>query len=277
VRVADPVAVPSRPPRPVAASRTLRLELSYDGTGLHGWQIQPDVPTVQGLLVEAARPLFESALRAIGASRTDAGVHALRQSVSLSGRVRLSPATLQAALNARLPDAVRVTDVQEAAAGFDARRAAVGKRYAYLIDTGPVASPLVRRCAWHVAVPLDTGAMRAALHMLRGRHDFSAFCAAPGREADPLCRVHTIRVVRRKALLGVLVSADRFLHHMVRNVVGSAVEVGRGARPPAWLGAVLESRDRRQAGPTAPAHGLVLVRVRYAASVLVPWGGCAEC
>lgn len=250
----------------IAAPRTFRLVLSYDGTGLHGWQVQPDLPTAQGLLLEAARPLFGGGLRAVGASRTDAGVHALRQTVSLSGETRLPPSALQAALNARLPDAVRVMEAVEAAAGFDARRAAVGKRYAYVIDTGAVASPLARRWAWHVPAPLDAGAMRTALQALRGRHDFSAFCAAPGREADPVCRVETIRIVRRKALLAVLVSADRFLHHMVRNVVGSAVEIGRGARPPAWLAGVLEGRDRRQAGPTAPAHGLVLLRVRYGAS-----------
>lgn len=252
------------------ALRTVRLVLAYDGTGLHGWQVQPDLPTVQGLLLEAVRPLFGGDVRAVGASRTDAGVHALRQTVSLTGQARLAPSTLQAALNARLPEAVRVMEAVEAPAGFDARRAAVGKRYAYLIDTGPVASPLARRWAWHVPTPLDAGAMRAALQALRGRHDFSAFCAAPGRDADPSCRVDTIRIARRKALLAVLVSADRFLHHMVRNVVGSAVEIGRGARPPAWLAAVLEGRDRRQAGPTAPAHGLVLVRVRYGASARAP-------
>jgi len=257
------VAVPSGPPRPVAGTRTLRLLLSYDGTGLHGWQVQPDVVTVQGLLLEAARPLFGPAVRAVGASRTDAGVHALRQTVSLSGDSRLPPAAVQAALNARLPESVRVTAAIEAPPGFDARRAALGKRYAYLIDNGRVAAPLARRWAWHVAAPLDAGAMQTALAALRGPHDFSAFCAAPGREADPACRVHAVRIVRRKAFVVVLLSADRFLHHMVRNVVGSAVEVGRRVREPAWLAAVLAGRDRRRAGPTAPAHGLVLVRVRY--------------
>jgi tRNA pseudouridine38-40 synthase len=105
--------------------------------------------------------------------------------------------------------------------------------------------------------------MRAALRPLRGRHDFSAFCAAPGREADPVCRVQAIHVVRRRRRVAVFISADRFLHHMVRNIVGSAVQVGRGARPAGWLADVLASRDRTRAGPTAPAHGLVLVRVRY--------------
>jgi tRNA pseudouridine38-40 synthase len=105
--------------------------------------------------------------------------------------------------------------------------------------------------------------MRAALGLMRGRHDFSAFCAAPGRDAHPVCRVHAVHVLRRRALVVVLISADRFLHHMVRNLVGSAVEVGRGARASTWMREVLASRDRKLAGPTAPAHGLVLVRVRY--------------
>lgn len=244
-------------------ARTFRLVLSYDGTDLHGWQVQPDVPTVQGLVLEAARPLLGPAVRAVGASRTDAGVHALGQTASLSGDTRLTPRAVQAALNARLPASVRVIAATEADRRFDARRAALGKRYAYVIDNGPVAAPLVRRCAWHVAVPLDVDAMRAALAAVRGSHDFSAFCAAAGREAEPVCRVRSVRLVRRKAFVAVLISADRFLHHMVRNLVGSVVEVGRGVREPAWLGAVLAGRDRRRAGPTAPAHGLVLVRVRY--------------
>jgi tRNA pseudouridine38-40 synthase len=114
-----------------------------------------------------------------------------------------------------------------------------------------------------VPTALDVTAMRAALAALRGRHDFSAFCAAAGAAAPPVCTVRAIHVVRRRERVAVLISADRFLHHMVRNIVGSAVEVGRGAQPVEWLGAVLASRHRAHAGPTAPAHGLVLVRVRY--------------
>jgi tRNA pseudouridine38-40 synthase len=160
---------------------------------------------------------------------------------------------------------VRVLDAGEAPAGFDARRAAAGKRYLYLLDNGAVADPLRRRFAWHVPGALDLAGMRAALAAVRGRHDFSAFCAAPGRDADPVCRVQAVHVLRRRALVAVLISADRFLHHMVRNLVGSAVDVGRGARPAGWMAAVLASRDRKLAGPTAPAQGLVLVRVRYPA------------
>ncbi|HET7343221.1 MAG TPA: tRNA pseudouridine(38-40) synthase TruA [Methylomirabilota bacterium] len=252
------------PPAPALSPlRAYRLTVAYDGTDFHGWQVQPDVLSVQGTLLQAARPLFQGEVRLVGASRTDAGVHALRQVVSVQGEGTLPAVSLQAALNAALPRTVRVAAAAEVEPGFDARRSALGKRYLYLIDNAPVPSPLRLRWAWHVSRPLDLAAMRAALAPLRGRHDFSAFCAAPGREAEPVCRVRAVHVLARKSLVAILVSADRFLHHMVRNVVGSAVEVGRGAEPPAWLAEVLRGRDRRRAGPTAPARGLLLLRVRY--------------
>ncbi len=220
---------------------------------------------MQGAILEAARRFLGPDARVTGASRTDAGVHALRQTASLSTEATLAPAAVQAALNAALPPSVRVLDAREAPADFDARRSAAGKRYLYLLDNGSIAAPLLRRFAWHVPGALDLDAMRGALAAMRGRHDFGAFCAAPGRDADPVCHVQAVHVLRRRALVAVLISADRFLHHMVRNLVGSAVDVGRGARSVAWMAQVLTSRDRTRAGPTAPAHGLVLVRVRYPA------------
>jgi tRNA pseudouridine38-40 synthase len=244
--------------------------LSYEGTGYAGWQVQPDAPTIQGLLTDAARRLLGGDTTVTGASRTDAGVHALRQVVSLRTSGTLAPEAVLGALNAALPPDVRVLEAAEAPPGFNARRSAVGKRYAYVIDTAPVPSPLLRRFAWHVPRLRDVEAMRRALAPLRGRHDFSAFCAAAGREASPVCVVRALHVVRRRHRVAVLVSADRFLHHMVRNIVGSVVAVGRGARQPGWLAEVLASRDRRQAGPTAPAHGLTLLRVLYPAGAIGP-------
>jgi tRNA pseudouridine38-40 synthase len=245
--------------------------LSYDGTAYAGWQVQPDVTTVQGLVTAAARPLLGPDVRVIGASRTDAGVHALRQVASLRTESALAPAAVQGALNAALPADIRVREVTEAPAGFDARRSASGKRYAYLIDNGATPNPLLRRYAWHVPWRLDATAMRRALAALRGRHDFSAFCAAPGRGTTPVCTVRACHVVRRKRGLIVMLSSDRFLHHMVRNVVGSLVAVGRRARPPGWMAEVLASGDRTRAGPTAPPQGLTLVRVLY------PEAGSSAC
>ncbi len=260
---ADPARAGPAPSSPLSGRRTYRLVLAYDGTGFHGWQSQPDLPTVQGTLAEAARRLFPDGVGLTGASRTDAGVHALGQTATLTARSRLAPATVLAALNAHLPREIRVLEAADAAAGFDARRSAIGKRYLYLIDNGAVPAPLLLRYAWHVPGRLDPARLRGSLAPLRGRHDFSAFCAAPGREANPVCRVRAVHVRRRKSLVVVAISADRFLHHMVRNVVGSAVEVGRGARPVQWLPEVLALGDRTRAGPTAPARGLTLLRVMY--------------
>jgi tRNA pseudouridine38-40 synthase len=240
--------------------RTLRLVVSYDGTAYCGWQRQPQAPTIQGTLLRAARTL-DSTARLTGASRTDAGVHAMRQVASLDIATGLPPETVRRALNATIPADIRVCDIVEARAGFNARREAIAKRYGYLIDAGEVANPLLRRFAWHVPHALDTRAMREALAVLRGRHDFTAFCAAPGRHADPMCTLRAAHLVWRRGRLGLVVSADRFLHHMARNIVGSLVAVGRGLRDAPWLAAVLDGRDRRQAAPTAPAHGLILVRV----------------
>jgi tRNA pseudouridine38-40 synthase len=261
---ADPIAAPALVAPVASAIHTFRLTLAYDGTAYAGWQAQPPpAQAIQTILSAAAQSLCGPDVRVTGASRTDAGVHALRQTVSL---VTATPRPLSAilgGLNANLPRDIRVTDVREASAAFNARRSARGKRYAYVIDTDRVPSPLHSRYAWHVPAALDAGAMRRALGPLRGVHDFSAFRASAGSDRDPRCVVRALHVLRRKSRVAVLISADRFLHHMVRVVVGSVVDVGRGARPPEWLASVLTSRDRRLAGPTAPPHGLFLVRVMY--------------
>ena len=218
---------------------------------------------MQGLVRDACSRVLGEPVKVTGASRTDAGVHALRQVATLTTTSELEPFRLVRGLNALLPDAVRVLEAAEAPAGFDARRSALGKRYLYLIDRGSVAHPLLRRFVWHPRFPLDAMAMRSALGSLRGKHDFSAFCAAPGRGRTPTCTVRSARLIERGDQLAVLFSADSFLHHMVRNIVGSLVEVGRGARLPGWLTGLLAGRDRTRAGPTAPAQGLFLVRVLY--------------
>ena len=218
---------------------------------------------MQGLVREACARILGEPVKLTGASRTDAGVHALRQVASLTTVSTLDPPKLARGLNALLPDAIRVVDAGEAPPGFDARRSALGKRYLYLIDRGPVSHPLLRRVAWHPRFALDEGAMREALASLRGKHDFSAFCASPGRGRTPTCTVRSARLLARGDLVAVLLSADSFLHHMVRNIVGSLVEVGRGARAPSWMAELLAGRDRTRSGPTAPPQGLVLLRVQY--------------
>jgi tRNA pseudouridine38-40 synthase len=221
------------------------------------------MPTVQGLLMDACRRVLDEPVKVVGASRTDAGVHALRQVASLATSSSIAPAALGRALNALLPSAVRVVDARAAPPVFNARRSAHGKRYAYLIDRGPVADPFMRRYAWHPGFRLDPVAMRAAIRHVRGQHDFSSFCAAAGRGRSPVCTVRACRIVSRGRWLAIMVSADSFLHHMVRNLVGTLAEIGRGSRPAEAMAAILAARDRSRAGPTAPAEGLVLVRVQY--------------
>ena len=246
-----------------ASSSNIALLLAYDGAAYHGWQVQADIGTVQGTVGDALRPLVGATVLPVGASRTDAGVHALGQVASFVSPRPLAPSVVRDALNATLPRDVRVLAARAVPEGFDARRSARLKSYGYLIAEGAVHSPFLRGYAWHVPRPLDVGAMRAALTTLRGTHDFSAFQAAAGRDRDPVCTILAARLVRRGALLGVVVSADAFLHHMVRNIVGTIVEVGLGRRRPKWVVEVLAGRDRRRAGATAPAHGLFLLSVRY--------------
>src|SRR5262249_13144840 len=157
--------------------------------------------------------------RVVGASRTDAGVHALRQVASLTTGSAIDPRALQRGLNALLPSAIRVLDALEAPAGFDARRSARGKRYPSILDRGACADPFLRRYALHVPGQLDATAMARALHAATGKHYFSAFCAAAGRGRIPVCTVRATRVVLSRSRLIVLISADSFLHHMVRNLI----------------------------------------------------------
>ena len=237
--------------------------LAYDGRAYHGWQRQPDARTVQGLLVDALADLLGEPVRVVGAGRTDAGVHALGQVASFSSQRPLPPEAIRAALNARLPRDVRVLAAREVPAAFDARRSARSKRYAYLIWNARVASPFLTPYAWQISRPLDLAAMAAGLPPLRGKHDFSAFRAAAGQDRSPIRTLYSARLRARGPLLAFFFSADAFLHHMARNLVGSLVEVGQGKRLPEWMGELLAARDRRLAGPTAPACGLFLLGVRY--------------
>jgi tRNA pseudouridine38-40 synthase len=218
---------------------------------------------VQGRILEALGPLTDGDARVVGASRTDAGVHALGQVASVHAHDALDPNTVMAALNARLPRDIRVRATRAVPKEFHARRAARLKRYGYLLTTGAVPSPFLRGFGWHVGRLLDPRRMAQAAAGLRGKRDFSAFCAASGRGRDPVCRVNSVRIVARRDRIGILISADSFLHHMVRNIVGTLVEVGLARQPVRWVGDVLAGRDRRAAGPTAPPDGLYLLRVLY--------------
>ena len=249
--------------------RTLKLTLSYDGTRLVGWQRQTAGDSVQGVLEDALARFEGGPVTVHGAGRTDAGVHALGQVASVEVTFGHDAATLARALNAQLPEDVRVLAVEDAAPGFHARFDARSKTYRYCIRNGPVASPFERAFVWHVPQPLDLEAMRQSASRLLGRHDFSAFRSIGTEVPDAVRTLHASAIVETAGagdsgrLLTYEVTGDGFLRHMVRAIVGTLVEVGRGWRDPAQMDALLQSRDRARAGATAPPHGLFLVRVVY--------------
>jgi len=246
--------------------RTVALTLAYEGTAFGGWQRQPGVRTVQAALEEALAAIDERPVSAVAAGRTDAGVHALGQVVSVRMANRLPPAVLARAINVRLPDDVRVVSVSEAPSGFDARRDARAKAYRYTIALGAHPGPFVRRLVWHVPQRLDVAAMQHAAALLAGEHDFAAFQAAGGDVRTSVRRILQSELADEPGnphYLRYRVRGTGFLRHMVRNIVGTLVDIGKGRWPAEEMEAILASRSRQRAGATAPAHGLVLVKVFY--------------
>jgi tRNA pseudouridine38-40 synthase len=243
--------------------RTLKLVLEYDGFDYHGWQVQDQVVTIQGVLEAALGKILKEPIRIHGAGRTDARVHALGQVVSFRCPADIPTTALQRALNACLPRDVVVHEVQEVPADFHARFSALGKVYAYRILNRPLRAPLRLRYAWHIPPVLDVPSMARAGTCLQGTHDFASFQAV-GSEVRTTKRTLTeLTVGRADDEIVITCTANGFLRHMVRNIVGTLVEVGRGSRPPADLKRILDGCDRRLAGPTAPPQGLYLVQVLY--------------
>jgi len=247
--------------------RFLKLTLAYDGTDFSGWQWQPGRRTVQGELETAIQKVTGEQLRVVASGRTDAGVHALAQGVSFATNTRLGADVLRRALNANLPPDMTVHEVVDVREGFDAIDEALSKRYRYVMRDGPQRDVFARRYAWCVHHELDAEAMHEAAQALRGTHDFKSY------ETSGSARVSTVRTIRElsarrgaaetRAPIVVEVEANGFLYNMVRNIVGTLVQVGRGKRDVAWPQEVLALRDRRRAGMTAPARGLFLVRVTF--------------
>jgi len=243
----------------------LRLTIEYEGTAYQGWQLQPDGSTVQEVLERALGTALREPVRVRGAGRTDAGVHACGQVAAV--RVTTVPADLGRllrSLNALTPEDVAVRDIAVVDDGFDPRRQARSRLYEYRILGAPAPSPFWRRFAWHHPLPLDAARMDGAASSLVGEHDCAAFRAA---DAEPVRstvrRIFESRVRAEGPLLVYRIEATAFLKHMVRNIVGTLVEIGRGEREPDAMRDLLASRDRTRAGATAPAHGLTLLAVRY--------------
>lgn len=244
-------------------SVNVKLTVEYDGTNYHGWQIQPNCESIQSVLERAVSTFTGTRTQVVGSGRTDAGVHALGQVASFVCEKELSPHRIRRALNALTPPEITIKEVAIVADFFDPRRDARSRIYEYQILNRPTASPFYRNRAWHLHQPLNIEVMRAAIACLLGEHDFSSFRAAGCDAAHPVRKVYQTAIEQRGELLIYRVEATAFLRHMVRNIVGTLVEVGWGERTPETFKQLLELRDRTQAGKTAPAHGLFLVEVKY--------------
>ena len=249
--------------------RNLRLILAYDGSEFSGWQVQPDAATIQGALASAIGRITGEKVLPQGSGRTDAGVHALAQVASFSTESSVPAANFVKALNDILPPSIRVLEVGEVPAEFHARKSAKAKTYRYRMHRAPICSPFIARYVWHFPYPLNEEAMNKAAATAIGEHDFTSFAAVDperGREESEVSNVRTIMSSdwgRDGDDFVYTVRGSGFLHHMVRNLVGTFVLVGKGTLAVEDLPRILAARDRSAAGPTAPASGLCLVSVEY--------------
>jgi tRNA pseudouridine38-40 synthase len=244
--------------------RHFKLTITYDGTQYAGWQLQPNGKTVQEVVELALAKIDGHDVRVHGSGRTDAGVHARGQVANCTLRTQLETPILLRALNANLPEDVRMGRVQEANAKFHARFSAKGKEYRYQIDCGAVADPFLRLYAWHRPWPLNVAEMRRAAGLLKGRHDFSVLSAKPRRPVETTVRtISKLSVTKQGNILTVAVAADGFLYKMVRSIVGALVKVGEGRLTVEELRGLVKAKKRTALVETAPAHGLFLWRVFY--------------
>ena len=252
--------------------RAIKLTLSYDGSEFHGWQIQPREPTIQATLMEAVEQVTGARVPVDASGRTDAGVHALGQVASFPTHSTIPVANLARALNGKLPHSIRVLAAEEASPGFHARFQARSKTYRFRLYRGEVCPPCLWRYVHHFPHTLDEAATIAAAPLFEGTHDFTAMASSEGRGGTPpedVPEESKIRIIHQSSLtreaeeLVYTVRGSGFLHHMVRNMVGTLLEVGRGRLAADQVPEILATRDRTGAGPTLPGKGLWLVSVEY--------------
>jgi len=249
-------------------ARNLKLTLSYDGTDFSGWQAQPAAATIQGTLASAIGRLTGENVRPQGSGRTDAGVHALAQVATFSTSSFIPVENFAKALNDILPASIRILDVEEMPEAFHARKSARAKTYRYRICRAPICPPFQARFVWHFPYPLAEADMGSAAALVEGEHDFTSFAAVDpergmGGEVSNVRTIFSSAFERRGDELIYTVRGNGFLHHMVRNLVGTFILVGKGTVKPSDVSRILDARDRSSAGATAPAGGLFLVSVEY--------------
>ncbi len=252
------------------------MGVEYDGTRFFGWQTQAREPTVQSVLERALSRVANEPVRVFGAGRTDTGVHARGQTFHFDSGAERSRRSWILGTNSNLPEDVAVIWAKSMPADFDARASALGRRYRYAIVNRWVRPVLARAQALWVRRPLAEEAMHSAAQALVGEHDFTSFRALACQARHARRRLTAVAVARAGDSVEITVEGNAFLHHMVRNIVGTLLEVGLGRRPPEWVAEVLSMRDRSAAGVTAPAHGLCLDAVRYPARYGIPGGPMAE-
>lgn len=246
----------------------VRLDIAYHGARFHGWQIQPEHRTVQGVLRHELSRLLGREATPVGAGRTDTGVHARGQVAHLDLATVEEFERLRRALARTMPEDIEVRDVRLVSPEFNARRSALSRRYSYRILRG---RDIFDPDCWQIYFALDRGAMDQAAGVLSGRHDFASFCKTSSlRDDGNLCTVDLCRFAWSEDGAMFEIRANRFLHHMVRTIVGTLVEIGRGMRPAEDMAAVLAARDRRAAGRMAPARGLFLEEVTYPSRLMTP-------
>lgn len=243
--------------------RRIMLTVAYDGTAYNGWQVQPNGITIEGELNRALKELLGEDISVIGASRTDAGVHALCNMAVFDTESRILPEKIAPALNARLPEDIRVQRSVEVAPDFHPRRCNTKKTYEYRIYMGKYENPIGRQYAHFVYVPLDVEKMEKAAGYLVGEHDFKSFCVAKAQVLTTVRTLYGIEVKKEGNYLTIRVSGNGFLFNMVRIIAGTLLEVGKGKLTPEQVKEILEAKDRQEAGPTAPARGLTLVSFEF--------------
>jgi tRNA pseudouridine38-40 synthase len=259
----------SIPEDSISAMRNLKLILAYDGTDFSGWQVQPESSTIQGTLASAIGRITGEKVLPQGSGRTDAGVHALAQVATFATDSVIPAANLVIALNDILPASIRVLEVTDVPSEFHARKSAHGKTYRYRMYRGTICTPFLARYVWHYPYPLDELAMSDAARLIEGEHDFTSFAAADperGLEADGSLNIRRVfsSIWRREGDEFIYeVQGSGFLHHMVRNLIGTYLLVGKGTLKPGDMARILKTKNRSAAGATAPASGLYLVKVDY--------------
>ncbi|MDO8662261.1 MAG: tRNA pseudouridine(38-40) synthase TruA [Candidatus Omnitrophota bacterium] len=245
--------------------RNLKLEIEYDGTNYAGWQVQPKAhgKTIQAVIEKTLRKILREKIKIIASGRTDAGVHARAQVANFFTSSNFPLSRLKIGLNGILPEDIKVIKLNEVGPDFHSRFSAKSKIYRYTILNRGYSSPLWRNTVYFYPHPLDVKLMQKEAECLLGRHNFRAFCASHGREKDQIKEIRRIAISRKKDFIYIDIEADGFLYNMVRNIVGTLIEIGRGRIPRGSLKKILLSRNRRLAGQTVPPRGLCLLKVKY--------------